>query len=89
MDYCAKESTICGMEAPRVETSVKDQLEVIEKKLFETYLTLANIINGLNGVEKPEEESHEKKCMQESLFAIDALSDHCVSLSHRVHDLLF
>lgn len=95
MDYCAKESTLdagCMVsETPRVETSVKDQLNDISKNLYETDLTLRSIIDNLihpdGRADTPS--TREEKCLQDSLMAVYDLSDECMAMAHRIKDLLF
>lgn len=93
MDYCARESTTCegtAVETPRVETTVKEQLETISKKLYETDLCLRSIIDGLICTSKKEDLiPMEEKCMQDSLFVAHQLTDDCMTMSHRIKELLF
>ena len=89
MDYCVTESTLCEDATPRVETSVKDQLQVIEQKLYETDMTLKTIVDGLVGNQKLDDLVKEEKCMQETLFAVHGMADSCLGLSHKIKELLF
>ena len=93
MDYCAKESTRTEnipVENHRQETSVKDQLNEIAKNLHETDLTMRAIIEGMVGMQGNEEKLlNEEKCMQESLFTVNALSEGCMVMAHRIKELLF
>ena len=96
MDYCAKESTLnascTDIETPRVETSVKDQLNDISKNLYETDLTLRSIIDNLihpDGMADIPSTKKEEKCLQDSLMAVYDLSDECMAMAHRIKDLLF
>ena len=93
MDYCARESTIndCAVdETPRLETTVKEQLETITKKLYETDMALRSIIDNLIGArEKEESLVKEERCLRDTLFTVHQLSDDCMSMSHRIKELLF
>lgn len=93
MDYRVCESTKndCIVdETPRLETTVKDQLEIITKKLYETDLALRSIIDNLIGArEKEESLLTEERCLRDSLFTVHQLSDDCMSMSHRIKELLF
>ena len=93
MDYCVRESTIndCMVdESPRVETTAKDQLETISKKLYETDMTLRSIIDNIIGIREKEESTlNEVRCLQDSLFEVHKLTDECMAMSNKIKTLLF
>ena len=96
MDYCARESTKNDCvdekiaEMSRVETTVKDQLDTITKMLYETHLCLRSIMDNLIGTRDNEESPvKEEKCMQDSLYTVNQLSEECMVMSHRIKDILF
>lgn len=95
MDYCVRESTKNDcieekIQGTRVETTVKDQLDTITKMLYETNLCLRSIMDGLIGTRDKEDSLvKEEKCMQDSIFTVNQLSEDCMVMSHRIKDILF
>ena len=74
----------------RQETSVKDQLDEITKKLYEANLALKAIIHNLIGYEGDEDQLlNEEKCMRDTVLTVHKLADGCMGMSHRISDLLF
>ena len=71
------------------ETSVKEQLMEIEKKLIETRSVLMNIVEGITNSPRPDGKLPDEECMQDSLLTINGISDDCMGMANRIHQLLF
>jgi len=70
---------------------MREVLGGVEKKLTETSICLAAIIENMIGTPRQEEkaEAREVRCMQDQICMIDALSDDVMVMAHRIKELMF
>ena len=91
MDYCAKESTLCGdrVEVCERQMSTKEILDEIKMNLQETVTVLTNIRISIEGTSAPERKAEEIKCMYDDVLMIKNISLDAMGLSHAILAKLF
>lgn len=82
--------TCASCETPATKMmSVKDTLDDIEKKLYETNEQVSQILAGLQGCNEPEEKFPEGLNMRDQVKRLNDMSDRIMKMVCRIGENLF
>lgn len=71
------------------EPSIKTRLKEIEKRQIDTRILLMNIIEGITNAPRPNDETPDENCVNDTVEFMDALSCDILAMVKRIFELIF